>query len=167
MLSSKWLLTAVLLQCLCRNLADFGPIILSGSLPHTSSLSGHEMGRQGGRNEEGVKNGGWDQELFLHLHLGARRSPQMCQFEGSPDRSKADHWACFTSILSNTLLICSQHANFLSFTFWTCFIAFPQFIERQEDIPIIGQSIEFPREDRRRAQGCGSTPHTWQACPPS
>ena len=55
MLSSKWLLTAVLLQCLCRNLADFGPIILSGSLPHTSSLSGHLMGGQGGRNEEGVK----------------------------------------------------------------------------------------------------------------
>ena len=35
----------------------------------------------------------------------------MCQFEGSPDRSKADHWACFTGILSNTSLstipICS------------------------------------------------------------
>ena len=66
----------------------------------------HFLGTWWGGREAGTrkasKNGGWDQELFLHLHLGARRSPQMCQFEGSPDRSKADHWACFTGILSNT-----------------------------------------------------------------
>ena len=66
----------------------------------------HFLGTRWGGREAGTrkasKNGGWDQELFLHLHLGARRSPQMCQFEGSPDRSKADHWACFTGILSNT-----------------------------------------------------------------
>ena len=67
----------------------------------------HFLGTHGGGDEErrasrtGGPVGGWNQELFLHLHLWAWRSTQMCQYEGWLDRSKADQWACFTGILFN------------------------------------------------------------------
>ena len=65
------------MQCLCRNLADFGPIILSGSLPHTSSLSGHVMG-WAGRQERRRRQkmvGGTKNYFYIYIwgHGGAHK----------------------------------------------------------------------------------------------
>ena len=98
MLSSKWLLTAVLLQCLCRNLADFGPIILSGSLPHTSSLSGHVMGGQGGRNDEGVKKW-WVGPRIISTST----------FGGTEEPTNVSIWRIAGSIKSRSLGVFHKH----------------------------------------------------------